>query len=56
MALELIDPDETPKNIMLRAVRKKNFDPDSAAAKRAMQAYLDAKRFLCGDTDGKYHF
>ena len=56
VALELIDPDETPKNIMLRAVRKKNFDPDSAAAKRAMQAYLDAKRFLCGYADGKYHF
>ena len=57
VALELIDPDETPKNIMLRAVRKKNFDPASSSAKRAMQEYLDAKRFLCGDAeDGKYHF
>ncbi len=55
-ALELIDPDETPKNIMLRAVRKKNFDPDSAAAKRAMEEYLSAKRFLCGDDGDKYHF
>ena len=55
-ALELIDPDETPKNVMLRAVRKKNFDPDSASAKRAMQEYLDAKRFLCGDKDENYHF
>ncbi len=56
-ALELIDPDETPKNVMLRAVRKKNFDPASPAAKRAMQEYLDAKRFLCGGEEGeKYHF
>ena len=55
-ALELIDPDETPKNIMLRAVRKKNFDPNSAAAKRAMEEYLAAKRFLCGDDGDKYHF
>ena len=54
-ALELIDPDETPKNIMLRAVRKKNFDENSDAAKRAKDEYLAAKRFLCGETD-KYHF
>ncbi len=55
-ALELIDPDETPKNIMLRAVRKKGFDPSSPAAKRAMDEYLAAKRFLCGDDGDKYHF
>ncbi len=54
-ALELIDPDETPKNIMLRALRKKNFDESSDAAKKAYEEYLAAKRFLCGSTD-KYHF
>ncbi|MBE6577120.1 MAG: SAM-dependent methyltransferase [Ruminococcaceae bacterium] len=54
-ALELIDPDETPKNIMLRAVRKKNFDENSDAAKKAREEYLAAKKFLCGDAD-KYHF
>ncbi len=54
-ALELIDPDETPKNIMLRAVRKKNFDKSSDAAKKALDEYLTAKAFLCGKTD-KFHF
>ncbi len=54
-ALELIDPDETPKNIMLRAVRKKNFDESSEDAKKARDEYLAAKRFLCGEVD-KYHF
>lgn len=57
VALELIDPEETPKNVMLRAVRKKNFDVDSPEAKRAMREYLDAKSFLCGNADTeKYHF
>ncbi len=57
MALELIDPDETPKNIMLRAVRKKNFDPESKAARAAMERYLEAKRFLCGDhPQHEFHF
>lgn len=56
VALELIDPDETPKNIMLRAVRRKGFDPSSPAALAAMEEYLSAKRFLCGDDTEKYHF
>ena len=51
-ALELIDPEETPKNVMLRAVAKKNFSRESAAAKKALEEYLAAKRFLLG-TDGK---
>jgi len=55
MALELIDPEETPKNIMLRAIRKKNFDPSSAEAEKARQKYKDAKDFLCG-TDPKHSF
>lgn len=52
VALELIDPDETPKNIMLRAVRKKGFKKDSDAAKAALKKYEDAKKFLCSDTVG----
>ena len=48
MALELIDPDETPKNIMLRAIRKKNFDPNSKEAKKANEKYAAAKEFFCG--------
>ena len=47
-ALELIDPEETPKNVMLRAVAKKNFSRESAAAKKALEEYLAAKRFLLG--------
>ena len=49
VALELIDPDETPKNIMLRAVRKKSFNKDSDTAKAALKKYEAAKKFLCGD-------
>ena len=47
-ALELIDPEETPKNVMLRAVKKKNFSKESAAAKKSAAEYEEAKRFLLG--------
>ncbi|MBQ9806591.1 MAG: SAM-dependent methyltransferase [Clostridia bacterium] len=47
-ALELIDPEETPKNIMLRALRQENFDPDSAYAKRLADEYTQARKFLLG--------
>ncbi len=49
--VELIDPNETPKNVMLRAFRKKNFSLDSAEARAAMERYLNAKKFLCGNKD-----
>lgn len=48
-ALELIDPEETPKNIMLRALRRHNFDPASPEAERLRAEYLAAKAFLVGD-------
>lgn len=48
-ALELIDPEETPKNIMLRALKRRNFDPTSQEANRLQEEYLAAKRFLVGD-------
>ncbi len=48
VALELIDPDETPKNIMLRGIRKKNLTPDSPACLRAREEYEAARRFLTG--------
>ena len=47
-ALELIDPEETPKNIMLRALRMPNFHPDSPSAARLCAEYEEAKRFLLG--------
>ena len=50
-ALELIDPDETPKNIMLRAIKKKNFNKDSKEAMAALAEYESAKRFLLGDKE-----
>jgi len=46
-ALEFIDPEDTPKNIMLRAYRKKNFKADGPSAKRAWDEYAAAYRFLC---------
>lgn len=48
-ALELIDPEETPKNIMLRALKRRNFDSASPEAKRLKEEYLAAKAFLVGD-------
>ena len=48
-ALELIDPEETPKNIMLRALRRRSFDPVSDEAKKLQADYLAAKAFLVGD-------
>ena len=48
-ALELIDPEETPKNIMLRALKRRNFDPTAPEAKRLQEEYLAAKAFLVGD-------
>ena len=47
-ALELIDPEETPKNIMLRALKQSNFDPSSKTAEKLRAEYDAAKRFLLG--------
>ena len=46
-ALELIDPEETPKNILLRGIRKKN--PDPAAMKEAREEAERIRAFLLGD-------
>ena len=43
-ALELIDPDDTPKNVMLRAIKRGK--QDSAACDRARAEYEAAKAFL----------
>ncbi|MBE6580363.1 MAG: SAM-dependent methyltransferase [Ruminococcaceae bacterium] len=45
-ALELIDPDDTPKNVMLRAIRREG--EDEAARARAMAEYRAARAFLLG--------
>lgn len=49
-ALEFIDPEDTPKNVMLRAVRQKRYTPDSTRTKEKREEYLTAYRFLT-DTD-----
>ena len=45
-ALELVDPEETPKNILLRAVRRKGFDKSSTEARELMEEYEEARAFL----------
>ncbi|MBP3376462.1 MAG: SAM-dependent methyltransferase [Clostridia bacterium] len=47
-ALELIDPEETPKNIMLRGIKKHNFDKNSEKARALYEEYTDIYRFLTG--------
>ncbi|MGM9641845.1 MAG: class I SAM-dependent methyltransferase [Eubacteriales bacterium] len=51
-ACELVDPDDTPKNILLRAVRKKNFDPESPQAQKLRAEFEKTNAFLLGE-DGK---
>lgn len=50
-ALELIDPDDTPKNIMLRAIKKKN--PSKRATDKAWEEYLGIRSFLMGENAGE---
>ena len=47
-ALELIDPEETPKNIMLRGIRKQNFDKNGEKERQAIEEYRKAYTFLTG--------
>ncbi len=46
-ALELIDPEETPKNVLLRGIRKKHPDPTAMQAARDEAEQIRA--FLLGD-------
>ena len=48
-ALELIDPEETPKNIMLRGIRRHGFDKSSERARRLMDEYNAIYAFLKGE-------
>lgn len=47
-ALELIDPDDTPKNIMLRALRRPDAEKNTPVQRQAMAEYEAARRFLLG--------
>lgn len=46
-ALELIDPEDTPKNIMLRAIKRKRVDKRSE--EKAMEEYKQIREFLMGE-------
>ena len=48
VAVELIDPEETPKNILLRAIKKPNTPANLKKADAAKQEYEAARRFLLG--------
>lgn len=48
VAVELIDPEETPKNILLRAIKKSNTPANLKKADAAKQEYEAARRFLLG--------
>ncbi len=47
-ALEFIDPEDTPKNVMLRAVRQRRYAPDSTRTQEKRAEYLASYRFLTG--------
>ena len=47
-ALELIDPDDTPKNIMLRALRRADAGTGTPTEQRALAEYEAARAFLLG--------
>ena len=46
-ALELIDPEDTPKNIMLRAIKRKK--KDKRAEEKALEEYKAIRKFLMGE-------
>ena len=48
-ACELTDPENTPKNTLLRAVLRRNFDKNGKAAQEKRQEYERVRSFLLGD-------
>ncbi len=52
-ATELIDPEETPKNIMLTGLRRKNYDFASGEAEKKREEYRRCYSFMYGrEPDG----
>ena len=45
-ACELVDPEDTPKNVILRATKKNNFSRDSLYAKSKAEEYARVRAFL----------
>lgn len=54
-ALEFIDPEDTPKNILLRAVKRGGSTADHVAAARAAKEYAAARAFLLGGIKEESH-
>lgn len=48
-ATELIDPEDTPKNILLRAWKKKGWQTDAPEARQKWERYRETYRFLYGE-------
>ncbi len=53
-AFELIDPQETPKNVLMRGIRRKGFDKSCKEAAQLAERFLAAESFLLGEK--KYEF
>lgn len=53
-ALEMTDPDDTPKNTLLRAIRRRDFDPDSAEAARLRAEYRAVLELVVGEGADRY--
>ena len=47
-AIELIDPEDTPKNVLIRAIKRKNIDYGGTASRTAAQKYRNAYLYLTG--------
>ena len=55
-AIELTDPDDTPKNTLLRAVKNSAFRADSKSALEKKEAYRSALRYVLGEEAEDYPF
>ena len=53
-ALEFIDPEDTPKNVMLRAYRKNTYSPNAQNIKKKREEYAAVYRFLCGEDSAPF--
>lgn len=47
-AIEFTDPEDTPKNTLLRGILRKNFDPASRDAAEKREFYKSAYKFMTG--------
>ncbi|MBQ8907779.1 MAG: SAM-dependent methyltransferase [Clostridia bacterium] len=56
VACELTDPDDTPKNTLLRAIKSPTYRPDSQKAREKREAYLFALRSVLGESAEDYPF